>query len=61
MMSLQYVMNIVDTVVARVYEGEYPTLIWYCVTRLYGGHDLCNDIHKLEVSLLAICGHVARL
>ena len=30
-------------------EGEYPTTLWYCVTTLYGGHDLCNDIHKCEV------------
>ena len=38
---------------ARVYnrkEGECPTPVWYCVTTLYGGHDLCNDIHKLEGS-----------
>ena len=42
-------------------EGEYPTSLWYCVTTLYGGHDLCNDIHTFEVPLLAICGHVARL
>ena len=26
-------------------EGEYPTSLWYCVTTLYGGHDLCNNIH----------------
>ena len=26
-------------------EGEYPTSLWACVTTLYGGHDLCNDIH----------------
>ena len=25
-------------------EGEYPTLLWYCVTTLYGGHDLCNVV-----------------
>ena len=37
--------------------GEYPTSLWACVTTLYGGHDLCNDIHKLEVSVLAVCGH----
>ena len=27
-------------------EGEYPTSLWYCVTTLYAGRDLCNDIHK---------------
>ena len=42
-------------------EGEYPTSLWYCVTILYRGHDLCNDIHKFEVSLLAVYGHIARL
>ena len=26
-------------------EGEYRTSLWYCVTTLYGVHDLCNDIH----------------
>ena len=26
-------------------EGEYPTSLWASVTTLYGGHDLCNDIH----------------
>ena len=26
-------------------EGEYPTSLWAYVTALYGGHDLCNDIH----------------
>ena len=34
-------------------EGEYPTSLWYCVTTLYGGHDLCNDIH--EQSGFTIC------
>ena len=41
-------------------EGEYPTSLWACVTTLYGGHDLCNDIHRLEASVLAVCGHVAK-
>ena len=27
---------------------------------LYGGHDLYNDIHRLEASVLAVCGHVAK-
>ena len=33
-----------------------------CVTTLYGVHDLCNDIHKLEatLNLLDVCGHVAK-
>ena len=39
-------------------EGEYP--IWACVIKLYGGHDLCNDIHMFEASFLAVCGHVAK-
>ena len=26
--------------------------------KFYGGHDLYNDIHKLEVSFLAVCGHI---
>ena len=26
----------------------------------YGVHDLCNDIHMLEASVLAACGHVAK-
>ena len=42
-------------------EGEYPISLWACVTTLYGGHDLCNDIHRLEASVLAVCGHVAKL
>ena len=41
-------------------EGEYPTSLWACVTTLYGVHDLCNDIHMLEASVLAVCGHVAK-
>ena len=41
-------------------EGEYPTSLWACVTTLYGGRDLCNDIHRLEASVLAVCGHVAK-
>ena len=41
-------------------EGEYPTSLWYCVTTLYGGHDLCNHIHKFEVSLLAVCSGVSK-
>ena len=41
-------------------EGEYPTSLWACVTTLYGGHDRCNDIHRLEASVLAVCGHVAK-
>ena len=41
-------------------EGEYPTSLWAYVTTLYGGHDLCNDIHRLEASVLAVCGHVAK-
>ena len=41
-------------------EGEYPTSLWACATTLYGGHDLCNDIHRLEASVLAVCGHVAK-
>ena len=48
----------------RVYiierEGEYPTSLWDCVTTLYGGHDLYNDIHRLDASVLAVCGHVAK-
>ena len=49
---------------SRVYiierEGEYPTSLWTCVTTLNGGHDLCNDIHRLEASVLFVCGHVAK-
>ena len=41
-------------------RGEYPTSLWACVTTLYGGHDLCNDIHRLEASVLAVCGYVAK-
>ena len=41
-------------------EGEYPTSLWACVITLYGAHDLCNDIHMLEASVLAVCGHVAK-
>ena len=41
-------------------KGEYPTSLWACVTTLYGGHDLYNDIHRLEASVLAVCGHVAK-
>ena len=41
-------------------EGEYPTPLWACVTTLYGGHDLCNNMHKLEALVLAICGHGAK-
>ena len=26
-------------------EGEYPTSLWYCITTLYGVHDLCKNIH----------------
>ena len=29
-------------------------------TTLYRGHDFCNDIHRLEASVLAVCGHVAK-
>ena len=36
-------------------KGEYPTSQHFT-----GGHDLCNDIHKLEASDLAVCGHVAK-
>ena len=25
------------------------------------GHDLCNNIHTLEASFLAVCGHVLNL
>ena len=37
---------------SRVYnrKRECPTPVWYCITTLYGGHNLCNDIHKLEGS-----------
>ena len=41
-------------------DGEYPTSLWYCVTTLYGVHDLCNNIHMLEASVLAVSGHVAK-
>ena len=43
-------------------EGEYRTSLWACVTTLYGVHDLCDDIHMLEASVLslAVCGHVAK-
>ena len=42
-------------------EGEYPTsLCMAYVTTLYGDHDLCNDIHRLEASVLAVCGPVAK-
>ena len=37
-------------------EGEYPTSLWAYVTTLYGGHDLCNDIHMLEASFLTVHG-----
>ena len=53
----------VAQIVSRIYynrEGAYFTL-WACVTTLYGVHDLCNDIHMLEASVLAVCGHVAKL
>ena len=36
-------------------EGEYPTSLWACVTTLYVVHDLCNDIHMLEASVLYSC------
>ena len=42
-----------------IIEGEYPTSLWACVTTLDGVHDLCIDIHMLEASMLAVCGHVA--
>ena len=48
------------TITYIIEEGEYPTSLWACVTTLYGGHDLCNDIHRLEASVLAVCGHVAK-
>ena len=50
------------SLISRVHnrEGEYPTSLWACVTTLYGVHDLCNDIHMLEASVLAVCGHVAK-
>ena len=54
---LQYQLN-QEYIIER--EGEYPTSLWACVTTLYGGHDLCNDIHGLEASVLAVCGHVAK-
>ena len=38
-------------------EGEYPTS---CITTLYLGHDLCDDIHRPEGSVVAVCGHVAK-
>ena len=38
-------------------EGEYPTSLC-TVTTLCRGHDLCNDIHRLEALVLAVCGHV---
>ena len=41
-------------------EGEYPTSLWYCATTLSLVHDLCNNIHKLEVSQYAICGHASK-
>ena len=41
-------------------EGEYPTSLWACVTTPYGVHELCNNIHMLEASVLAVCGHVAK-
>ena len=33
-----------------------------CVTTLYGVHDLCNNIHKLEATLdlLDVCRHVVK-
>ena len=54
---LMYI-NIIIIIIER--EGEYPTSRWACVITLYGGHDLCNDIHKLEASFLAVCAHVAK-
>ena len=53
---LQY--NIKSIIIER--EGEYPTSLWACVITLYGGHDLCNDIHKLEASVLNVCGYAAK-
>ena len=41
-------------------EGEYPTSLWHCVTTLSQVHDLCNNIHKLEVSQFAVCGHASK-
>ena len=40
-------------------ERYYPTSLWACFTAVYGGHDLCNDIHMFEASFLAVCGHIA--
>ena len=39
-------------------EGEYPISPWACITTLYEGRDLCNDVYMLEASFLAVCGHV---
>ena len=33
----------------------------YFTMGLYGGHDLCNDIHKLEASGLAVCAGYAAI
>ena len=48
--------------IPRVYnrkKGEYPTTLWYCVTTLSRVHDLWSDIHMLEVSQFAVCGHAS--
>ena len=44
----------VSSELSRVYNrrgGEYPTKLR--ATKLSQGHDLCNDIHKREVSLFS--------
>ena len=47
---IKTILTIIAPRVCNRKEGECPTPVWYCVTTLYGGHDLCNDIHKLEGS-----------
>ena len=46
---------------SRVYNREggrvsRPTSLW-----AWGSYDLCNDIHRLEASVLDICGYVEQL
>ena len=45
--------HLVISIVYIIEEGEYPSSLCTCVTTLYGGHDFCNDIHRLEASVVA--------
>ena len=45
-----------------IIEREESILLHYgpVLQHFTGVHDRCNNIHMLEASVLAVCGHVAK-